>query len=264
LNDENDWFFRDKVLQPGEGHGWSAHDHDVVTLVLSGRLDEGLAREVQRCSAFELHYKPRGLRHATSTGPTGARMLLVGLRDSALKGLEPLAERRPQVLPGGARAARALAGLLAIAAFAQRRTDTPHRAIRQLWSCLESGRSSAGAERPSWITEVRERIGAEEAQRRSLARLASEFGVHPVYLARAFRSYYGITIGSLRRRLRAERAVAQLRARRESLAELALDLGYSDQSHFTREFKRETGWTPARFQAAALSPRLLERSETCD
>jgi AraC family transcriptional regulator len=154
--------------------------------------------------------------------------------------------------------------LLAIGGSAQRRTGTPRRAIRQLWSCLERGRDSAEPERPSWITEVRERIEAEEAQRRSLARLASEFGVHPVYLARAFRSYYGLTIGSLRRRLRAERAVARLRARRESLAELALDLGYSDQSHFTREFKRETGWTPARFQAAAFSPERLERFEIYD
>jgi AraC family transcriptional regulator len=44
-----------------------------------------------------------------------------------------------------------------------------------------------------------------------------------------------------------------LSAGRTPLAELALELGYSDQSHFTREFKRETGWTPSRFRATASS-----------
>jgi AraC family transcriptional regulator len=260
-DERDDWYFRDKVLLPGQGHAWTAHEHAAVTLVVFGRLDEGLAVEVQRCGVFELHYKPPGLRHTTSTGPSGVRMLLVGLRETALEGLEACGRDRPRTVSGGARAARALAELLAIAESHRERHRAPRPAILRLWECLESHEPSA-ADRPAWITEVHERVRSEDADRHDLPRLAREFGVHPVYLARAFRSAYGLTIGSLRRRLRADRAVARLLAGRASLAELALELGYADQSHFTREFKRETGWTPARFAAAAAPLARLREVQT--
>ncbi|HUP44006.1 MAG TPA: AraC family transcriptional regulator [Thermoanaerobaculia bacterium] len=253
-----DWYFRDKVLLPGEGHGWSSHSHAVITLVLAGRLNEDLGSEVQSCGAFELHYKPQGLPHATSTGPNGVRMLLVGFSETARDGERAMGQ--PRVVPGGARAARAFTELLSIASMVQQRSGDPRCAIRRLQE--ESlGRSTAGevVKRPSWITEVRARIQAEEAQRNRLARLASEFGVHPVYLARTFRSCYGLTIGSLRRRLRTDRAVMRLLTGDVSLARLALELGYSDESHFAREFKRETGWTPGGFRSTAGSFGRVER-----
>ncbi|HVR43816.1 MAG TPA: AraC family transcriptional regulator [Thermoanaerobaculia bacterium] len=257
MND-GDWFFRDKVLLPGEGHSWAAHDHAIVTLVLHGRLDEGLDREVQSCSEFELHYKPRGLPHATSTGPNGVRMFLLGVRDAALEDVEPPEGDRPRVVSGGARAARALMTFLSVAEAGRQRNGPPRHAIRQLWECLKGGRDGELRERPAWITEVRERIESEQGRRSNLTRLASEFRVHPVYLARAFRSHYGHSIGSLRRRLRTDRAITRLRADATSLAGVALELGYSDESHFIRELKRETGWTPGRFRAAASSLGRLE------
>lgn len=254
--DGGDWYFRDKVLLPGEGHGWSAHDHAVLTLVLFGRLDEGIAAEVQSCHAFELHYKPRGFPHTTSTGPNGVRMFLLGIRDRALEGLEAAGRDRPQVVSEGARAARALTGFLSIAGSKAQQKGVPRCAIRQLWDCLKNRSDQLVRGRPSWITEVHERIRTEGTQRHTLARLAGEFRVHPVYLARTFRSHYGIPIGSLRRRSRTDRAIVRLRSNGASLAGIASELGYADQSHFTREFKRETGWTPARFKDAATS---LER-----
>lgn len=260
MDEKGDWFFRDKVLLPGEGHGWAAHDHAIVTLVLYGRLDEGLDREVQKCSTFELHYKPRGLPHTTATGPNGVRMFLLGVRDGALEGLEAPGGDRPRVVSGGARAARALTELVAIAGSDPERNGPPHPAIEQIWACLKSRESREPLGRPTWITEVHERIRTEGTQRQNLARLASEFRVHPVYLARGFRSSYGLTIGALRRRLRTDRAISRLWCDGAPLAELAFELGYSDQSHFTREFKRETGWTPGRFKAAASSFASLGRS----
>ncbi|HSE40590.1 MAG TPA: AraC family transcriptional regulator [Acidobacteriota bacterium] len=34
----------------------------------------------------------------------------------------------------------------------------------------------------------------------------------------------------------------------DSLSEIALRSGFADQSHLTRSFKRETGWTPAAYR----------------
>lgn len=257
MDDEEGWFFREKVLRPGEGHDWMAHDHAVVTLVMSGRLDECLAHEVQSCGSLELHYKPRGLRHVTSTGPEGVRMLLLCMRGSSLWRLQTR-DDRPRLLTGGVRAAHALAEFVAIAAWQRRPCGPPPRAVRNLLELLKDESSHDGRRRPVWITEVRERIVTEGSDRHGLEELADEFHVQPVYLARAFRAHYGLTIGALRRRSRIDRAVARLRDESATLATLASELGYSDQSHFTRAFRRETGWTPAAFRAAVLSLRLSD------
>ena len=85
-----------------------------------------------------------------------------------------------------------------------------------------------------------------------MGRLALEFRVHPVYLARRFRRHYGRSVGEVRRSSRVGMAVQRLTAGRIELSTLAYDLGYADQAHLSREFKRETGWTPARFRRKAV------------
>jgi AraC family transcriptional regulator len=91
-----------------------------------------------------------------------------------------------------------------------------------------------------------------EAEFRSplrVAALAAAVNVHPVYLCRAFRAAYGTTPGEYLRRLRIEWAERTLAHSDRPLAAIAAEAGFSDQSHFTREFRRHTGLTPARFRA---------------
>lgn len=84
----------------------------------------------------------------------------------------------------------------------------------------------------------------------TLAQIASAAGVHPVYLAREFRRFHGCTMGEYIRRLRVERARRQLSSSDESLATIATGSGFSDQSHFSRIFKRLVGMTPAHYRAS--------------
>jgi AraC family transcriptional regulator len=86
------------------------------------------------------------------------------------------------------------------------------------------------------------------------AEIARAAGVHPVHLARLFRRRYGCSLSRFIRRERISDALARLRAGDEPLAEIALSKGFSDQSHFTREFGRETGLAPARFRRATRDP----------
>ena len=50
------------------------------------------------------------------------------------------------------------------------------------------------------------------------------------------------------RRLRLDWAAAQLADSDVTLAQLAAEAGFVDQSHFTRAFKRHTGLTPGRYR----------------
>ena len=59
---------------------------------------------------------------------------------------------------------------------------------------------------------------------------------------------YGLSFKQLVLQTRIELAKQQLQAGQLTLAEIALLLGYSEQSAFNRAFKRETGLTPRQFQ----------------
>jgi AraC-like DNA-binding protein len=57
------------------------------------------------------------------------------------------------------------------------------------------------------------------------------------------------TIGEFVQRLRIEAAGEMLRRSETPLSELALQLGFADQSHFSRVFRRWTGMTPRAWRA---------------
>jgi AraC-like DNA-binding protein len=57
-------------------------------------------------------------------------------------------------------------------------------------------------------------------------------------------------MGSYVRRLRLDWAARELVRSETSLAGVALEAGFADQSHFTRFFKRHTGLTPQAYRRA--------------
>jgi AraC family transcriptional regulator len=103
---------------------------------------------------------------------------------------------------------------------------------------------------PRWLLDARDLLHERSSSSLTLAALAGRVGVHPIHLHRTFRARYGCTIGAYVRRLRVEGACARLARGRAPLAEVALDAGFADQSHFTRMFKRIVGVTPAVYRAA--------------
>ncbi len=82
----------------------------------------------------------------------------------------------------------------------------------------------------------------------SLSSLARHIGLHPSHLARAFRARHGCTIGEYLRRLRLNEAARQLALGDERISVLSAELGFADQSHCTRAFRRQFGSTPACWQ----------------
>ncbi len=84
----------------------------------------------------------------------------------------------------------------------------------------------------------------------SLRALAIGEGLEPYQLTRRFQKRFGLTPTAWRREWRLRRALTLL-AEGAALASIAVDCGFSDQSHLTREVKRATGMAPAAFQRFA-------------
>ena len=115
----------------------------------------------------------------------------------------------------------------------------------------EAAPASAAALPLRVLGEVREAIRAAPGSALPSAALERLSGLDRWTLARAFRAAYG-TSPSRYRTLRQLDGARELIASGQPLAEVAMAVGFSDQSHMTRQFKRAYGLTPGRW-AAALS-----------
>jgi AraC family transcriptional regulator len=78
----------------------------------------------------------------------------------------------------------------------------------------------------------------------ALKTLADACGLSTGHFSRAFRVSTGLTPSRWLTHRRIEVATALLRQRRDSLGQIALACGFSDQSHFTRIFTRIVGTSP--------------------
>ncbi|MCG9891163.1 MAG: AraC family transcriptional regulator [Thermosynechococcaceae cyanobacterium MS004] len=78
----------------------------------------------------------------------------------------------------------------------------------------------------------------------SLAELASVVNISPTYFASLFKQEMGISPHQYVIRQRVEQAKLMLSKTDLAIADIALQVGFSSQSHLTQQFKRLTGLTP--------------------
>jgi AraC-like DNA-binding protein len=102
------------------------------------------------------------------------------------------------------------------------------------------------------LAGVRERIEQQLQAPPSLAELAAQAGVSRFQLLRRFAAVHGCTPHAWLLQQRAERARGLIRAGM-GLAEAAATCGFADQSHMTRIFTRQFGFTPGAWQRAVAA-----------
>lgn len=87
------------------------------------------------------------------------------------------------------------------------------------------------------------------SQNVSLQELASHSGLSPYHFLREFRKRYGLPPHTYQLQHRINIA-KRLLAKGTPIAHVATDVGFADQSHFTRKFKALVGTTPRQYQLA--------------
>jgi AraC-like DNA-binding protein len=91
----------------------------------------------------------------------------------------------------------------------------------------------------------------DDQEIRRVSQLSAEFGVPERQLQRLFAEYVGVSPKWVMRRARLHEAALRADAGEPvSWAQLAADLGYSDQAHLSRDFTATIGVPPAQYAAA--------------
>jgi|HubBroStandDraft_6_1064221.scaffolds.fasta_scaffold172681_1 AraC family transcriptional regulator len=240
----------ESIYEKGMRLSKHCHSHAYLSLVLSGTYMEKYANRECLCSEGALRFLPPSELHENDYG-AGARCLLVKIEPSAL---DRLGEHSPVLSSPGEVAGLASSWLAnrLYREFAAEDDVAPLAMEGVLLEILaESARAigeGGAAHAPAWLRRVREALEDTYLQAPSLADLAAIAGVHPVHLSREFRKHYQSTIGEFIRKRRIEHACKLLVNSDTALSEIALNCGFSDQSHFCAMFKGHTGLTPAKFR----------------
>ena len=229
------------------------HEAPYVAFVLRGAYNEYNGTARRECRAGCLLIQPAGETHWEKHGPTPVRIFSVQYTPQFLNDTGGWAA--PPAAPAVLRAPEL--GHLALQLhreFLDGDPLAPLAAEAYALECLVSLRRQdrhdafKGTQSPRWLTVVKEMLHDEPSLVPSVATIGREVGVHPVHVSRAFRRYFGCTIGEYLRRLRVQRAQQLLADPLVSLSEIAGMVGYSDQSHFSVAFKRLTGTSPGAYR----------------
>jgi AraC-like DNA-binding protein len=141
-----------------------------------------------------------------------------------------------EIAAGGSRLATESLLVAALARLILRYAEKPS-------ACVRVGRERAAVRR------LREYIDANFARNLTLSRLAGIAGLSRFHLARVFASETGVPAHAYLEMVRTANA-RRLLDSGSSIAEVALAVGYADQSHFTHRFKQVLGITPGQYLRA--------------
>ncbi|MEO6688335.1 MAG: AraC family transcriptional regulator [Dokdonella sp.] len=97
-------------------------------------------------------------------------------------------------------------------------------------------------------------VASDLSRRWTLAEIAAQIGVSPVYLTQVFQQVEGLPLYRYQLRLRLARALDRI-GEIDDLGQLGLELGFSSHSHFSAAFQQAYGRSPSEFREAVIARR---------
>ena len=235
-----------------EQHAYPAHTHDAWTVLLieEGAVQYTLHRTTQHAVPATITLLPPHVPHDGRSAASGTafRKKVLYLEESWL----------PSAAIGAAVATPLIRDLRATGLLQQ-----IHRALRAPGDelGLEGGILSLGAMLAEHLTpadspqqdaplarRLRLLLDDHLAESVTIAEAARTLGVHPSHLVRVFSSAYGISPHRYVTTRRIDRA-RRLLGMGVPAATAAADVGFHDQAHMSRHFRRYLGATPGTFAA---------------
>ena len=227
-----------------------SHERAFVSVLLRGSYTESYGLTVCNCEVGQSIFHVPGECHADRFHAQGGRLLNLELSPQLCSRLNDLGVRtdvgtassRPECLQLVCRIHNELSCPDAISELAI------EGMVMELLAALLRPRVAARSRESNWLDKVVQILRDRYRESLTLNDLASAVFIHPVHLARAFRKHHSCSVGEYVRKLRIEAACNQLSNSDTSLAEIAADTGFADQSHLSRTLKRYTGLSPCQFR----------------
>jgi len=225
-----------------------AHQAGFVSLMLEGEYRETAGLTQFGYHPFSCIYHPPGMDHRDEVGKAGVTLLTLEFKPELFDAMDfAVVNLRPIIDLSGSRQAWELLDLYhLISSHTGNDLDIESRAVELAFSIVKF---SAREQRDlRSLQRAREYIHAHFADNLTLAQVARAADVHPVYLGQIFRQEFRETLGEYLNRIRVRAAAGMLANSDLPLSAVALDLGFYDQSHFTRVFRQITCATPGMFR----------------
>ncbi|MCI0416483.1 AraC family transcriptional regulator [bacterium] len=231
------------------------HPRSSFCLILKGGYIESYGKLRLECRPSHLKFQPGGESHSDDYGIQEGRSFIIELNQEWLERMRSCS--LPVTCPNLHQNPLTVSLLNRMRHELHQTDDITPFAVEGLM--LEVIAELARSDRRSvltsshWLEQAREILHDRFSERLSLSEIARLVGVHPVYLANSFRQRHHCSIGEYVRWLRIDFARRRISQTDDSLIDIAFAAGFSNQSHFTRIFKRLTGQTPAQYRTMLRS-----------
>ncbi|MGQ0764465.1 MAG: helix-turn-helix transcriptional regulator [Gemmatimonadota bacterium] len=228
-----------------------AHHELHLSIVLRGTVSESIARRSEILGPLSVVSKDAGVRHADAWGDGGAVLARLSLPGG---GLCDLADDSRTVPTWRWSHDPRVAGPFLRLVLRARGANTPMEHddadVTDLVAAITTrpGDDLRAGTSPAWLHEAVEFMLGSWHPTLGVGDVARHVGVHPVYLARCLRHWYGTTAGDELRRMRLRTAVRSLVGTTVTVSHVAHAMGFADEPHLCRSVRAATSFTPGQLR----------------
>ncbi len=227
---------------------WHYHENPYFTFLLQGNMKEGNKKEIYDCSSGTLLYHHWEDAHYNIKPDVFTRGFHIEITEDWFEKFQLSKDQ----IEGSFNIKNPSLKLLMYQIFKETKLNdsssdlSVHQLLLNLFNQL-SNQKNDSEKRPGWAKQIDEILHESFTEKLSLNDLSKTLNIHPIHLSRDFQKYFNCNLGEYLRKLKVEKSLKLLNEF-ESLSEVALECGFSDQSHFIRCFKENMGITPLNYR----------------
>ncbi|MCR5559749.1 MAG: AraC family transcriptional regulator [Schwartzia sp.] len=128
-------------------------------------------------------------------------------------------------------------------------------------ACLEQEHTGTDGLYSEILRDMRFRMKHSLSESPSIQRYAKELGISESHFRHIYSTQFGISFQNDLIHMRINYAQFLLQTTDFSMEKIAEECGYSNEVHFFRQFKRQTGITPARYRKSFHAVTIFEKTD---